>query len=85
MSSTARASAASLRAASMTRAPRFAAIRAVTSPIPLEAPVMTSTCSSIRFNRSPMDPLPVAGDARHSAQPTGRHAGARRVRGLAVA
>jgi hypothetical protein len=36
-------SAAALRAVSTSRAPRAAAIRAVTSPMPLDAPVMTTT------------------------------------------
>jgi hypothetical protein len=34
-----------LRAAMTMRAPRFAAMRAVVRPIPLEAPVITRTCS----------------------------------------
>ncbi len=38
------ASASPLRAASTTRAPRLAAMRAVTRPIPEEAPVMTTVC-----------------------------------------
>ena len=42
-------SAASLRAASTTAAPCAAAIRAVTSPMPLLAPVMTITCSARGF------------------------------------
>ena len=37
---------ASFRAASTTQAPRLAARLAVTSPIPLDAPVITMTCSS---------------------------------------
>src|SRR3954464_9304568 len=42
------------RAASTTRAPSCAAIFAVASPIPLEAPVMTTTWSSIRLSFTPM-------------------------------
>jgi hypothetical protein len=41
-----------LRAASTTRAPAVAAIRAVTSPMPLLAPVMTITCSAKGFNET---------------------------------
>ena len=44
------ASSSSLRDASTTAAPRRAAIRAVTSPIPLDAPVMTMTCSLTDFS-----------------------------------
>jgi hypothetical protein len=40
----------SLRAASTSRAPRLAAIRAVTKPMPLLAPVMTITWSLSFFN-----------------------------------
>ena len=40
-----RARASPLRAASTTRAPRSAAIRAVARPMPDDAPVMTMTCS----------------------------------------
>jgi hypothetical protein len=47
MSSTARTSACSLRAFITTRAPPAAARFAVTRPMPLEAPVMTMTCSWI--------------------------------------
>jgi hypothetical protein len=36
-----------LRALKTTRAPRSAASFAVHSPMPLDAPVMTTTCSSI--------------------------------------
>src|SRR5688500_6855454 len=45
MSATTRWSARSLRAASTAEAPRCAASFAVASPIPLEAPVTTTTCS----------------------------------------
>jgi hypothetical protein len=38
------------RDASTTLAPRLPASRAVASPIPLEAPVMTMTCSLIGFS-----------------------------------
>src|SRR6266566_6929323 len=44
-------SAASLRAASTSRAPRCAAMRAVVKPIPLDAPVITMTCSSRGLRR----------------------------------
>src|SRR5919107_2141634 len=45
MSSTTRWRSAALRAARTTRAPRLAACRAVTRPMPLDAPVITMTCS----------------------------------------
>jgi hypothetical protein len=49
ISSTIPWSSASSRAASTTVAPRAAAIRAVARPMPLEAPVITITCSSSGF------------------------------------
>src|SRR5437588_7579314 len=45
ISSTRRRSESSARAATTSFAPRSAALRAVTSPMPLDAPVMTTTCS----------------------------------------
>src|SRR4051812_35467842 len=50
MPSTAAARSRSFRAARTTCAPCLAAILAVTSPIPLDAPVMTTTCSPIGFS-----------------------------------
>src|SRR5687768_3395686 len=46
------------RATSTTFAPRSAAIFAVASPIPLEAPVITTTWSSIRLSFTPITALP---------------------------
>ncbi len=46
------------RAASTSLAPRFAAMRAVASPMPEDAPVMTMTCSVTRFSLIDMGPLP---------------------------
>jgi hypothetical protein len=43
------ASVAALRATSTTRAPRLAAVSAVARPMPLEAPVTTTTCSDRGF------------------------------------
>ena len=51
MSSQTDCSSVSLRDASTTRAPREDARRAVASPIPLEAPVITITCSFRAFRR----------------------------------
>src|SRR5688572_7787301 len=59
-------SASSLRAARTTRAPRRAASRPVARPMPLEAPVITTTCSPMGFNLSAM-----------SLPPLNLHAGSR--------
>src|SRR5215207_3087911 len=58
ISSASRRRASSARAASTSFAPRRAASRAVTSPMPDDAPVMTTTCSSNFFSFTPIVDFP---------------------------